>query len=328
MLRIPNLKYFGWALVLTLASCEKASVTPATPNPMAAVNQAASARAEGIAEGVSVIEGRLVFANNDAFVSTMKQLQEYNTSKLADWDAQNGIKSLSELYTSINNSEKSEQSAEDLIAQGKLLGIPDDKFASVVNTDGVFQVGDQIHKITQNEELIYPATGKGEAKHFPIEFKFASDSTGAGAEQARSGNFYGWYEREIYNDASGRRLPTTSNGRATRMVAVQWNVTYYLYSSAGVRTKYQYKPRFWFWSGTDASNLHVDGSFDVTVPDPTTGNPSPPFTVAGSDDDTNTSSVSKNLVFVFSNNGTKFTIVTSTSHHSAVYRGATASETL
>ncbi|PJJ59835.1 hypothetical protein CLV45_1257 [Hymenobacter chitinivorans DSM 11115] len=274
----------------------------------------------------------------------MKQLQEYAGAKLTEWDAQNGITSLNEYYAELNAEEREDGTVDFLISQEKLLGVPDEKFASILNTDGVFQVGDEIHKINQHEELIFPAERedillKGnwddpDIKHFPIDYKYVAEDGGGkdvGGKIAkqqgqtitaqRTGNFYGWYEQHQYTDVNGRTLPKTWNDRDTRLVAVQWNVTYYFYASHGVRTKYEYKSRFAGWLWNDASNLAVDGTSSVRR------SGSPAFTVGGSSSDTNSSSTSSNLVWI-GGRGVSISIVSSVSHHSTIYKGATARLTL
>ncbi|TGE14086.1 hypothetical protein [Hymenobacter elongatus] len=324
-----NSKYLLLAMGLGLLSCEKAPVNPAS-------SQKANT-SSALYEGTSTANGRLVFESEDQFLETMKGLQALDHQSLVKWDSENGVTSLVEHYKEFDMEEREEGTVQYLISQGKLLGVPDEKFAAVLNADGVFQVGQEIHKVNQYEELIFPAEREDilikhswndpEVKHIPIEFKYVSEDAKSEivkepSTAQRTGNFYGWYTRNVYSDVNNRAMPKTWNSRETRMVAEQWNVTYAVYASHGVRTKYEYRSRFAGWLCNDASYLAVEGNSRVRG----TGQPFA-IPVSGSSNDSNTSSTSKTLAWL-GGLGVAFTIEESNSTHTAVYKGATARTSL
>jgi hypothetical protein len=140
------------ALVLTLTfagfSCKKDgdSIMPA----MNGKNSAGR-----ITEGVELHNGRLVFQDIEAFKSYMNGLQERSMDEVIANDAANEMESLREYYEAIDGvGDDADVTTDQLFASGQLLNVPDLRFASVLNKDGVFQIGEEIHKITQNMEYI------------------------------------------------------------------------------------------------------------------------------------------------------------------------------
>lgn len=62
------------------------------------------------------------------------------------WDTENGIASLHEQYDRLDADTLEEVATVDtLVAQGKLLWVPDSRFASVLNEAGEVQIKDQIY---------------------------------------------------------------------------------------------------------------------------------------------------------------------------------------
>lgn len=295
-------------------------------------------------DGYSVRNGRLVFVNQAAFQQFIERLSA-NKSDLTAWDNRNGITSLQETYAAIDKrlaalDAKFEQlsAAEQVIAQqemtvservakGTILWVPDPVFASIVNAEGEFQIGDEIHHLTQREEYIVKASeqavlrGKDwknpAVRTVPIQYRRVSKKTGNTAQ--RSGDFTMWYTGYTERDINGNTLPKTYNGRPTRLWASQWNVVWAAYASHGVRSQYEYKSRLAGWLDNDCSEIYVKGESVIIRPN----------------DDSRTQQYVTNEDIKYNDDVVEATlqshasvefmeIVWSNSTHRAVYKGATA----
>src|SRR5690606_14905714 len=99
--------------------------------------------------------GRFVFQDLEAFKNYMNNLHELPMEEVMANDAANELLSLREHYEAIDGvGEEADVTTDQLFESGQLLNVPDHRFASVLNQDGVFQIGEEIHKITQNMEYI------------------------------------------------------------------------------------------------------------------------------------------------------------------------------
>lgn len=302
-----------------------------------------------IADGVEVHNGRLVFNDMEAFKAYMEEMHSMSLEEVEAADANDGVLSLRERYQQIDGvGEDATVTTDQLFASGELLFVPDSRFASVLNQDGVFQIGDDIHKITQNMEYIITNDDEEilensdwsnpNVTQFPIEFtstieqpeggKTGSANNGSTTSQnsnARTGNFWGWKETTKTIDNSENNLPQTSNGRPTRLFGAQWNVQYAVYSSHGVRSKFEYKSRYAGWLDEKASYIKAQGESRATNwygPIPQTGvNPKTEDSGLRFDDRSNAASTEK-TIFWLAGGGMSINLHYSNSYHLAIYRGA------
>lgn len=300
--------------------------------------------ANRVAEGVEVRHGRLVFYDMEAFKNYMDEMHSMSLEEVEVADANDGVLSLREHYAQIDGvGENATESTDQLFETGQLLMVPDSRFASVLNKDGVFQIGDEIHKITQNMEYII-ANGDEDilensdwnnpnVTQFQIEFtstiepapeggKTSTNNNGSikpSSQNGRSGNFVGWYSQTKETDNNGVKLPQTWNGRPTRIFASQWNVTYAAYASHGVRSKFEYKSKYAGWLDNECSYIKAQGDSRATMW----------FTNVSStvnsglqwDERSNKATTEKNL-FWAAGAGVVINLHYSNSYHLAVYKGA------
>lgn len=99
-----------------------------------------SSNIEASKEDIEVKDGYLTFKNSEAFKNTMDIILKKPERELSQWNQ------------SINftNSLRSSYEQDSILASDRL--IPDPYFASVVNKQGMFAIGDTLHRITENYE--------------------------------------------------------------------------------------------------------------------------------------------------------------------------------
>lgn len=228
-----------------------------------------------------------VYQDTADFRVEMANLHKMSMEEVRAWDSKDQVASLREVYDRLesDSTNKVVTDVDSLMRAGQLLCVPDPRLASVLNADGVLQIGKKIYVIQQHQGYIVPSGNADivlnhEWNHssvvrFEIPFQFLTPETDTrkidvkqsdyGPVAGRSGNFYGRSSIYVYNDVNGFTLPQTWNNRPTRMKGEQWNVSYPYYSSIGVRTNYQFKTRLAGWHGNDASDLLVWGDFAYRV---------------------------------------------------------------
>lgn len=292
----------------------------------------------------TVQNGRLVFANQSAFERVTERLNA-NKADLASWDRENGITSLQETYTSINErlaaidakfdqlsateqvAAQQEMTVSERVKKGTILWIPDPVFARIVNAEGEFQIGDELHHLTQLNEYIVKASeqavlkrqewGNPAVRTFPIQY--LATSTQPTGTASRSGHFTMWHTDYTERDINGNTLPKTHNGRPTRLWASQWNVVWAAFASHGVRSQYEYKSRLAGWLDNNCSEIYVKGESVIIRPnddsrtqDYVTNEDIKP------EDDVVEATLQSHASVEF------MEIVWSNSTHRAIYKGATA----
>lgn len=318
--------------VLLTTSCKKTGVLPETPNELSAA-----------ATEVQVLNGRLVFKDTASFGSTIRYLKSNGSGTLKQWDRDNGIISLEETYRSIDEKIAARESSDELskpalnemsvserAENGTILWIPDRIFASILNSNGEYQVSDKIYRVTQQKvysvhaanEILFQKNDLTNSAVEVTDVKYllpASQQTGTAN---RSGDFDGWISVSTETDINGRYLPQTWDKRPTRLVATQWNTFWGIYSSHGARSQYEYKSKRWGWLDNDCSEIYVKCESAVRV---LTGG-----TIYNAmkqdlryDDDV----VEVTLEF-YINIASPIEVVWSNSLHRAIYKGATAQITM
>ncbi|NET72387.1 MAG: hypothetical protein F6K62_16055, partial [Sphaerospermopsis sp. SIO1G2] len=100
--------------------------------------------------GVQVRDGIVFFEDLKSFSRTISNLNELSDEDLEFWeDGLDFDNSLRRKY------ESSFETLEDIdLESSSELYIPDESLATLVNEDGIFVVGDEIHKITNNHEYV------------------------------------------------------------------------------------------------------------------------------------------------------------------------------
>lgn len=104
--------------------------------------------------GVKVIDNVVYFRDSESFSETMNTLVTYNEQSLANWETENGFTTS---YRKVLNGSSEDSLAyitETDSAFAYIIESP--AFATVVNNEGVFIIGDTIHKITYSTEYMIP----------------------------------------------------------------------------------------------------------------------------------------------------------------------------
>jgi hypothetical protein len=104
--------------------------------------------------GVKVIDNVVYFRDSKSFSETMNTLVTYNEQSLANWETENGFTTS---YRKVLNGSSEDSLAyitETDSAFAYIIESP--AFATVVNNEGVFVIGDTIHKITYSTEYMIP----------------------------------------------------------------------------------------------------------------------------------------------------------------------------
>lgn len=176
---------------------------------------------------VSVKNGALHFKNLDAFVKIVNQLNDGDLN-LETWPASIGFEN------SLRKSEKE-----------NALDVPDPVFATVLNTDGVYFIGDEAHRVTAKYEYSTKAQNVDQLLKIAIDSEDDKISGvkahkiifGAAAEKFNAQNvrFQG-LEPRIKYVYRNRPVPYATR-YDLRAVLEAWSRTYVFYSSVGIRIK-------------------------------------------------------------------------------------------
>lgn len=87
--------------------------------------------------------GYLQFKDIQSFKSTIEELKKMNKKQLIDWEIKTGIKSLRAYFAELREADSEE-----------LNPVEEPYFAAVINQDGVFSIGSEIHVITFKTEYL------------------------------------------------------------------------------------------------------------------------------------------------------------------------------
>lgn len=145
-----------------------------------------------------VVNDVVVFKSLESFSEVMLELHDYNSSELSSWEIENGItKSLRKVQ--LDGSDEVDNEPSNWL-------IPDSRFATVINSDGLYAIGDSMHYITDNNEYIYPIgldvdfTGIKSINRQVRVFNIIKDKTKSWSDQV----FY-------FNSASFKITPSSAN---------------------------------------------------------------------------------------------------------------------
>ena len=235
---------------------------------------------------MSVINGRLVFRSKDDFNAVMEHLHSLELEELSSWENNfSGFSSLRAKYKSIDADQDEDRTAlttDSLFAAGKLLEIPDLRYATILNEQGVFQIGDSILLLTREKEYMLAETLENHItdiafldsnpdvlkRDAPQRITGDEDKTNAPGQPVLGCNFspenmgawFGWREYEEYSDVSGQPIPY-HNGRRTRVKFSTWNLSYITYASVCSRIKPQKKTRFGGWLNNLNANMIMEACY-------------------------------------------------------------------
>ncbi|MCG6191413.1 hypothetical protein [Maribellus maritimus] len=105
-------------------------------------------------DGVKVVDDVVYFKNAKAFAKTMQALNEKKEKDLENWEIENGFAASYRKVLNGTSKDSLIYLTETDSAFSYIIESPE--FATVVNEDGVFVIGDTIHKITYSVEYMIP----------------------------------------------------------------------------------------------------------------------------------------------------------------------------
>lgn len=105
-------------------------------------------------DGIKIVDNVVYFEDSEAFKTTMDLLVAKNIKELESWEREIGFSSS---YRKVLSGESSDSLAycTETDSTFKYI-IESPAFATIVNEDGVFVIGDTIHKITYDTEYLIP----------------------------------------------------------------------------------------------------------------------------------------------------------------------------
>ena len=177
------------------------------------------------AQAVEVVvkNGALHFKNQDAFVKTVTKLNE-ESADLDAWEK------------SLNFTNSLRQVEGDV----ESLDIPDPVFAAILNADGVYYIGKEIHKVTSKYE--YVIKDGDEQKLAAITVGNGQNLKAVVAHEIKFGNAENASNLRFQGKSTRKKTPYSY---ATHLSAhlEAWDRTYALYASVGIRIKGRKKKR-------------------------------------------------------------------------------------
>lgn len=99
-------------------------------------------------QGVSMKDGRIVFGSLDDFKNTIDELKKMKEDERSIWQRKMGHSSMMDFY---NNNEGIIVGTKNPVYKTRETEkpyIPDNMFARIVNSEGIFQLGNKVHQIT------------------------------------------------------------------------------------------------------------------------------------------------------------------------------------
>lgn len=95
--------------------------------------------------------GYLQFRDIESFKATLESLKNKNPQELAEWKNQIGIQSLRSKFTKLSETDSHE-----------LNPVEEPYFAAVIDSNGIFTIGGEIHVITYEKEYLIPVGNENE----------------------------------------------------------------------------------------------------------------------------------------------------------------------
>ncbi|NOQ24812.1 MAG: hypothetical protein GQ564_05565 [Bacteroidales bacterium] len=194
-----------------------------------------------------VVNDVVVFKSLESFSKVMIELHDYNSSELSSWEIENGItKSLRKVQL---------EGSDEVDNEPKNWLIQDSRFATVINSDGLYAIGDSMHYITNNNEYIYPigldvdfTSIKSIDKQVRV-FNIIKDKTKS------------WSDEYFYFNSTSFDIAYSSDYGARRVICHAWSTSYAVYCSNGCELTSQYRSKnFWgtlYWKGSDCDYIKV-----------------------------------------------------------------------
>lgn len=200
-----------------------------------------------------VIENNYVkFKDAESFKKTMNELNNIKTSELKNWELEHGIKK-SLRAKQFDTTQTS--NIEDML-------VPDMRFASIINEDGIFAIGDSIHQITNDAELVYkigtqPYEFVINAHSYPIKKRFLSLQP----DNKDKMKTLSMADQYVYYNQTQIGLPPSSSQGTRRVRFYAWSTSYALYCSNGVGMHSQFRTKnIWgqlYWKDSPMAIMEI-----------------------------------------------------------------------
>ncbi|SNR16058.1 DUF4848 domain-containing protein [Tenacibaculum jejuense] len=217
---------------------------------------------------VKVEDGILVFKDTDVFTSQLETLHSMSDEERIAWLTEIGFNN--SLYL------KTKDLTLDELHEKNYINVPDDIFATILNKDGVYIVGEEAHKIGHSEELI---TNKNNIKNNELAWLNKDNLKSYAIDFGNDDNSLlkreDLQKTEPYDGDFFNLNGTRANLGVTHLSAhlIGWNRGYVGYASVGIKIKGRKKKRrkwkddeMWFagiayeaWVIGDFANRHTLG---------------------------------------------------------------------
>lgn len=251
----------GLASIISIG-CNKSKI--AQLNPLKNETQQTKKKLRVVSPGITIRNGILNFSTLDAFENKIEELHAMNTIQLEQYNSSFiDFTSLYQKYQILDTKADLEDgiSADSAITSNKLVFIPDDIFASVVNDQGLLIVGDSVYYYSDSvfqtlDTARYfntPIIDWGNiAKKSTGTFNYGNDEWAAFSPHSRF--FY------VYD---GINVWPTHNNRTVRAVHTKWCSWFGVYASVGAKIKLEKHSKLAGWINIDHSSASHSSSSDL-----------------------------------------------------------------
>jgi hypothetical protein len=220
-----------------------------------------------IAKGVSLSDDRIVFASLNDFKSTIESLKKMNEGERAEWESKIGHRSMQTYYSAIEGVIIGESNPIYKSMTAEKPYIPDVLFARIVNQDGIFQIGKEVHRITNDgQELVTDEANKKLLLANTIDSKVTSHKISVVLDGARV------VDNKKNARTSGTELPVAAYGFDDTHAAIAYfaRSNYWIYNSFAMKLKMSEYRGWWIfksWQPINATYLEVtSASFSYNEP--------------------------------------------------------------
>ena len=220
-------------------------------------------------------DGSIHFRDMQSFEKTIKQISTFDSMQYVAWKQNfEGFISMKDKYATLleindNESETEFKSLEELVREANLPYIPSLSFAAVVNENGVYEVGDEIKRISSdNYEYIYRydktilnlrESISDYSDNNVVKFKIENV-----LDETKSNHRTNWMYGESYEWMTPYLAEFNDDRHHLDIRA--WALNYSSHSSMGVSmTGRRYKKTCWFcqwkWRNDDMEYARISGDF-------------------------------------------------------------------
>ncbi len=213
---------------------------------------------------VTVVDGRLVFSDMEAFSQLMDDLILSGRPEIGEIGLTDKFASLRSSTAELQMRNGQESGNAEYLSDIDYEIVEDPYFAEVLNEHGEIQIGSDVFKVTRN--YVYQTSVSNIGLLSKISVRNADQSPFLDKNNNIGSISTHEIERGVSDTVSEGTNKTSATINCTsdfqtggRIHGSSWMTSYWFYSSAGVRTKAQRKRLFW-WISTTVNEL----SFETT----------------------------------------------------------------